>query len=184
MQFPTENIHVTTAAEFFALPETNLPIHLIDGELIAMPAPTPSHQQFVFRLAKLIEKAAGQDTHIYIAPVDVYLDDKNVVQPDICWLAPDTQCNVEENFIGGAPDLVIEILSPSTARLDKTHKMRLYEKHGTREYWIVDTANRYLEIWLRDGDHFVTPALIFTPDDTFPSSLFEGQVFKGIDIFP
>lgn len=143
-----------TAEEFFALPETNLPAELIDGVVIEIPSPSIEHQRAVFRAANVVDalKPSGE---VLTAPMDVHLDNHNILQPDVMWIAEGSACiPVEGKRWQGVPDLVIEVLSPGTAQRDKSSKFRLYEAHGGREYWIADLAWQLLEIWVREGDRF------------------------------
>ncbi len=159
-----------TAREFLALPTTNLPYELIHGEEIMSPSPTLSHQLLSSRLFKLIERLAPGGIVLY-APVDVYLDEANVVQPDVLWVAEGGACKpVEGKYLRGAPDLTAEILSPGTALRDKKDKFRLYEKFGVREYWIIDPDEAFLEIWAPREGHFVLVD-VFGPTDACKSPL-------------
>ena len=146
-----------TAEEFLQFPETNLPTQLLDGEVIEMGAPELPHQDIagdIFVLFKLKAKELGGKA--YIAPVDVYFDELNVVQPDVIYLAGDTQCQmVGSQRLSGAPDLIAEILSPSTAHIDRKRKFRLYEKYGVREYWLVDPRDQLVEIWQQQDGRFM-----------------------------
>jgi Uma2 family endonuclease len=127
-----------TAAEFLQLPETTEHIELIDGEIVVAPSPRDSHQYTGFESAKYIERIAPHG-RIRVSPIDLHLDESNVVQPDVMWNGPDSPCVlIDDAFWQGSPDLVLEILSPSTALRDKREKFRLYEKYGVREYWIAD----------------------------------------------
>ena len=95
------------------------------------------------------ERALGQVFH---APTDVILTDTDVVQPDLVFVSREREAIVTPSSIRGAPDLVVEILSPSTASLDRTTKRDLYARHGVQEYWIVDPPARTVVIMLlRDG---------------------------------
>ncbi len=167
-----------TADEFLQLPETNTLTELIDGEIVVAPAPRASHQNAVFTCAKAVEKAAP-DGKVYLAPIDVYLDDTNVVQPDVMWNGADSLCIlIDDAYWRGAPDLVIEVLSPSTALRDKQAKFRLYEKHDVREYWIVEPTARYVEVWYHGGEAFALHG-VFGAGDTFTSAVL-GQ--KAVDV--
>jgi Uma2 family endonuclease len=161
-----------TAQEFLELPETNLPVQLLNGEVVAMTAPELDHQDVVgniFVLFKQIAKTLGGKA--YVAPVDVYFDELNVPQPDVVWVAPDSKCQAEgTKRLKGAPDLIAEVLSPSTARLDKRVKFRLYEKYGVREHWIVDPRDQLIEVWQHKGGHFVLLDA-YGRDETFNSAL-------------
>lgn len=97
--------------------------------------------------------------------VDVYLDHE-----DKDWVIPDTMivCNqdiIKQDGIYGAPDLVVEVLSPSTAKHDRRTKLKIYEKHGVKEYWIVDTMNRSIEVYqLKDGVYDIYDLYSIYPD--------------------
>ena len=86
--------------------------------------------------------------------MDVVLSQVDVVQPDLVFVSNDRLHLVTETSIQGAPDLVVEILSPSTARLDRGRKMDAYARFGVREYWIADTDARTLEIYRLEGQNF------------------------------
>jgi Uma2 family endonuclease len=167
-----------TAAEFRTLPENADNPELIHGELIVSPTPRYAHQQTVGNIY-LIINAINPGGIVILSPMDVYLDDENVVQPDVFWVSgPQSRCQLgTDGYWHGAPDLVVEILSPSTALRDKTVKFDLYQKHGVREYWLVDPEARYIEVWkLRDGQ-FVHSG-VYGPGDQFTSDVLE-QVVTG-----
>lgn len=161
-----------TAAEFLQLPESNLPIQLLNGEVIEMNAPTLPHQDVVgntFVLFKLKAKQLGGKA--YVAPVDVYFDELNIPQPDVIWLAPDSQCQmIGVERLSGAPDLIAEVLSPSTAHIDRKEKFHLYEKYGVREYWLIDPRDELIEVWQHQDGRFVRLEL-YGAGEIFTSSL-------------
>lgn len=168
-----------TAKAFFELPETNIPTELIDGELIVSPAPIPEHQNASIELIVLL-RGLIPNGKLYHAPIDVYFDEANTVQPDIVWVAEGGLCFIGDKRLEGAPDLVIEILSPSTARRDKNKKFLLYEKHGVREYWLVDPLAQYVEVWRLEDGKFA-PKGVFGPGDTFISAVLAD---KPVDFSP
>ncbi len=169
-----------TANEYFELPETTTPMQLIEGELIVSPAPLPVHQISVLNCAILLRELI-QGGQVYVAPIDVVLDEGNVVQPDILWIAPDGTASVDR-YIQGAPDLVVEVLSPSAARLDRSKKFTLYEQHGVREYWIVDLITRRIEVWtLTDSEYALHGS--FAAGATFASPLLGKDGIDPADIF-
>jgi Uma2 family endonuclease len=171
-------VHMT-AKEFLALPESNLPSEFIHGEVIMSPAPTLEHQRLFVRLFDLIRRLIPNG-EVLIAPVDVYLDDENIVQPDIFWVAAEGKCvSVEGRYLRGAPDLIVEIFSPGSTRRDKKDKFRLYEKHGVREYWMVAPDDKWLEAWqLQEGHYSLID--IFGPGDSFASPLLGAVDMKSI----
>ncbi|MHB8627117.1 MAG: Uma2 family endonuclease [Aggregatilineales bacterium] len=168
-QTPTA-VRITTH-DFFKLPESMLPVELIDGEIIMSPAPELVHQDTTLNLAVFLKHRATSG-HVYVAPVDVELDEHNVLQPDVLWVAPDSLCKAFEGkrFRGG-PDFVAEVLSPTSGARDRKKKFRLYEKFGTREYWIIDPIARLIEVWTRVGDK-LTRIDVFEPGEQIASPLF------------
>lgn len=145
----------TTLEEFQALPESLEHIELIDGELIVSPTPKFRHQNAVGNTFLLLQKLP--QGKVVLSPMDVYLDDENVVQPDVFWVSgAESLCKLgSDGYWHGAPDLVVEVLSPSTARRDHREKFALYERFGTREYWLVDPEAEFVEVFRREGDVLV-----------------------------
>lgn len=148
---------------FESLPEGTL-AEIINNNLVMSPAPDFEHQDIVYELATLLrayvkEKNLGK---VVGAPVDVYLNPENVYQPDVLFLSSERMNLVKNGKIKGAPDLVIEVLSPGTEKFDKTVKKNVYEQSGVKEYWIVDpktkkvlgyqlSGSTYTEIPSEDG---------------------------------
>lgn len=171
-----DHIQTLTADEFLALPESNLPHELIEGVLYVAPAPDTDHQYIVRNV--VIYLALLGDGETLLSPIDVKLDENTVLQPDVLWLASDAKSKVTTRYVMGSPDLVVEILSPRTARRDRSEKYDLYEKHGVKEYWIIDIEGRYLEVFNLDGEKFVRTG-IFGPEQTFQSPVLKAQVPVG-----
>jgi Uma2 family endonuclease len=148
-----------TIEEFRTLPESNRFEELIDGELIVSPTPKQPHQKQVFTAAKAIEQLADGG-EVVIAPMDVYLNG-DIVEPDIFWVSGvNSKCQLgDDGYWYGAPDLVVEVLSPSTAGNDRGKKYELYQRHGVREYWLIDTDAKFIEVFVLDGDKFVRRGL-------------------------
>ena len=126
-----------------ALPEGTL-AQLIQSQLVMSPAPTYGHQKLVVRLCTMINNFLNQYDmgEVLVAPYDVHLDDENVFQPDILYLRKDQFSNIRKDGFHGAPSLVIELLSPGTARYDQHQKKTVYERHGVQEYWIVNPDSK------------------------------------------
>jgi Uma2 family endonuclease len=181
--FDSSQVRIT-AAEYAQLPETNLPAELIDGAVVKAPTPRHIHQKLVFRLAKQVETLAAGQGEVNIAPLDVYLDEHNVVQPDVFWVGgAESRCQLgDEGYWHGAPDLVIEVLSPGTARHDRREKFQLYEKHGAREYWLVDPEGRYAEVWTQVDGRFEYVGL-FGPDEQMRSPVLGDQSLDLASVF-
>jgi Uma2 family endonuclease len=172
-----------TAKEFWELPESNQFIELIHGEVIMSPSPIPVHQRVVFRVGFLLEPLSQKHGGtVYIAPLSGYLDDENIPQPDVIWIAPNSKCTIGEKYLIGAPDLVVEVFSPSTALRDKTDKFKLYEKHGVREYWMLGAVAKYIEVWQLENGKFVQKG-VYGPGATFTPAVFSGEMIDVAAIF-
>lgn len=165
-----------TAREFMALPESSQPMELIHGELIVSPTPNNPHQTIVLSCAVFLKQNFSSGTTV-ISPMDVYLDVDTVVQPDVFWVSGENSlCKLnDDGYWHGAPDLVIEVLSPSTALRDRKAKFSLYEQYGVREYWLADPDAKFLEVYVRDGNRFVRLG-VFAQGDTFTSAVLGGAV--------
>ncbi|HVU11725.1 MAG TPA: Uma2 family endonuclease [Phototrophicaceae bacterium] len=171
-----------SAAEFDQLTANDeRRFELINGEVIEMTAPKIKHQRLIGRLYRLLDDIKP-DGEVFITP-DVYLDEYNVPEPDIVWVAANSAtCEITENRLIGAPDLVVEILSPSTAKRDRTDKFDLYEKHGTREYWLVDPEYDQIEVWKRGATSFERQR-VYGIGDTFESAVLGGKTVEIAPIF-
>jgi Uma2 family endonuclease len=137
-----------TYHDYAQLPE-GAPYQLIGGELIMTPSPVPYHQDISRNLEFLLLTYIKSQNlgKVYDAPIDVYLEEEETYQPDIIFISRDRLSIVGEKKIEGAPDLVIEILSPATAYYDLRKKKEVYEKHGVKEYWIVDPIEKIIEVF-------------------------------------
>ena len=158
---------------------------LLDGDLLVNPAPNLKHQDIESRLgsrlARFIEaRGLGK---FYFAPCDVVLSDTDVVQPDLLFVSlARAHLLIGGDNVRGAPDLVVEILSPGTADRDRGYKRALYAKHGVKEYWLVDPAAETVSLLLpRDGDLVVS--YTFGRNETLRSPLLAGFELDLDDIF-
>ena len=173
-----------TLEDFRALPEGTL-AELIDGDLILMAAsPTPLHQRVSARLSFALysfvqEHGLGE---VLSAPLDVFLTETNAFQPDIFFLSNERQGIIEER-VEGAPDLVGEILSPSTGYYDLTKKRRVYQEHGVKEYWIVDPMERCVEVLWNSSEAFERVAEA-RGEGAVASRLLDGFTVELNSLFP
>jgi Uma2 family endonuclease len=130
---------------------------IINGELNDMsPAPSPEHQSILKKLFKQLDAVVERLTlgEVNFAPYDVILDRTNVVQPDIFFVAKANPGKVTKRGFDGVPELVVEIISPSSFYQDTVKKKKLYEKLQVKEYWIIDPANRVIEVFtLQDNKY-------------------------------
>jgi len=179
-----------TWADYLQWPEERR-CEIIDGQIYDMtPAPGTAHQEVS---ANLMYEFCGffknKPCKVFAAPFDVRLAEKkenrnscsNVVQPDISIICD--QKKIDEKGCAGAPDLVVEILSASTASKDQVKKRRLYERHGVKEYWLIHPIERYAHIYaLKDGAYELIG--VFDDEATLESQLFTGLAVKMTEILP
>ena len=129
---------------------------LLHGELVMAPAPLTDHQLVVMELGSQLHtfvKDRGLGA-VLSAPTDVVLSDTDVVQPDILFVSNERRYIRTRENIQGAPDLVVEILSPATAERDRSVKFELYAQHSVQEYWIVDPDARTITVFLLNEGAF------------------------------
>ena len=121
---------------------------LIEGDFYVVPAPSVRHQRISRNLGVSLWEFVRRHRlgDVLLAPTDVLLSQESVVQPDILFVSNERRGIVTEANVSGAPDLVVEVLSPGTAERDRDLKLRLYAAHGVREYWIVDPDEESVEV--------------------------------------
>jgi Uma2 family endonuclease len=142
-------------------PEDNLRRELIDGELIVTPAPARRHQRVVATpVHHLYAHAETHGGEVLPAPFDVYFSDSTVVEPDVIFITVEHLVRLEERFMRSAPDLVVEVSSPSTRRLELVRKRDLYERFGVPEYWFIDLDAERVEVYRLQEDRFGPPVLV------------------------
>lgn len=127
---------------------------IVDGNLLMAPSPDMWHQDWIGELYMILRNHARRHKlgKVLVAPFDVILDPANVVQPDLIFVAAANLGILQRRGIFGVPDLLIELVSPSSVRRDRYDKRELYARFGVKEYWIGDPANRSLEILsLKEG---------------------------------
>ena len=144
---------VLTYADYAAMPDDGRRYELWDGELSVMPAPGTKHQGFVRDLLVVLYEHVkrGRLGVLFPSPIDCILSDTTVLQPDIVFIETGRSAIVTERGIEGAPALVVEILSSSTVRTDRTIKAGLYARHGVPWYWIVDPVASTIEAFTLRG---------------------------------
>jgi len=121
---------------------------IIDGELLMAPAADTWHQDSSRKLFRLIDGFVTKNRlgEVCYAPMDVVLDAENTVQPDLVFISTARAGIIKRRAVFGTPDLVVELISPSSVRRDRYDKKALYARFGVKEYWIGDPANKALEI--------------------------------------
>lgn len=135
-----------TYDDYALLPE-GAKYQLIDGEIVEMPTPIVAHQNAVLNLAVMMREVVMKQKlgRVLIAPMDVFLDNHNTFQPDVMFISNERLAIIGTDIVRGAPDLVVEVLLPSTAYYDLRKKMPTYFKHGVKECWIIDVSEGVVE---------------------------------------
>ena len=140
---------VWTYDDYRLMPDDGQRYEVIDGDLVVTPSPSTTHQKISKRIQlalmlQIEERGLGQ---VFDAPVDLIFSRTRTLQPDLLVVRSERTNFITERGIETAPDLVIEILSPSTERIDRERKSKLYAEEGVREFWIVDGPNHCFEVY-------------------------------------
>jgi Uma2 family endonuclease len=167
----------TTYEEAARHPYIEERFEIIEGIRYEMqPSPTFNHQWLVTQICNSIDRTCSSTGTVLVAPMDVYFDEDNIFQPDVIYIANDNSSIIKRHRIEGAPDLVVEILSPSTSANDKIRKKRNYERFGVPEYWIVDPVHRLIDQFIADNGKYAL-------DGTYsPGGLLQSPRFSCISI--
>jgi Uma2 family endonuclease len=154
---PEYTVHVprTIAEVFKSLPE-GTPAQLIENNIVMEPAPTYYHQDILMEISTQLfnyvkECSLGK---VLVAPLDVYLGRRNVFQPDILFISNERLSFIRKDGLHGAPDLVIEILSPATGKYDLEEKKDVYERYGVKEYFIIEQGTHSVQSYYLVNDYF------------------------------
>jgi Uma2 family endonuclease len=144
-----------TVKDYMSTPEGTR-YQLLDGEMILAPSPTQKHQSLLANLYRLVYAfvAEGDLGRVWFAPLDVVLSNYDVAQPDLMFVSNERAGIVTDANVQGAPDLVVEILSPSTSGYDQGYKRALYARHEVLEYWLVDPDAETVEVLVLGADGF------------------------------
>jgi Uma2 family endonuclease len=134
-----------TVEDYYQLPEDGNQYEIISGKLELKPSPTTTHQRISQQLLRTMLDSCELDYIIMHAPIDVILSENDTRQPDLLMVHRSREEIIEERGVVGPPDLVVEIISPSSAKRDRTMKRETYARHGVPEYWIVDPSNLTIE---------------------------------------
>lgn len=166
-----------TYEDYLKLPEEpGYRYEILEGYLVKDPSPSIQHQrvsrELEFELKKYFDEFDPKG-EIFDAPLDVTLNDGNVVQPDIIYISSDNRDIMRKERIDGPCSLAIEIMSPSNHRKDRLRKMEIYRKVGIPHYWLLDPEENILEAYMLEGENYL---LIFTggPEDDFTHPEFPG----------
>ncbi len=171
--------------------DDNVRVELINGVVYDMtPAPVRKHQEILTVLiVKFGTFLKDKKCRLYPAPFDVRFpsegespdDSSTVVQPDISIICD--RGKLDEKGCVGAPDLVVEILSPATAAKDMREKLSLYERHGVREYWVIHPAEEILLVFLPGADGNYARPRVYSRDDVVAVKIFRGLKIHLSEVF-
>jgi Uma2 family endonuclease len=175
-----------TYEDFLNFPDDGKRHEIIDGEHFVTPSPNTKHQAVSMNLAALLwtylkEHPIGA---VFAAPFDVVFSDFDVVEPDVLYISRERAGVLTEKHMRGAPDLVVEILSPGTRKTDEVTKRRLYERSDVNEYWVVDPDLDAIKIYRRVEGTFARVAeLAAEAGDTLTTPLLPGFAVSLAAVF-
>jgi Uma2 family endonuclease len=160
-----------TYADYLKTPDDER-YELIEGDLLMTPSPVTRHQRISRKILIALDNHVTNNDlgEVFDAPFDVYLDNENVVQPDVLFVSKERMDIIGEKNIQGTPDLVVEIISESTAYRDLVQKKKLYVRFGVKEYWIVLPEESSVEVYILKDNTFVLHKN-FGKEDTLQSPL-------------
>ena len=173
-----------TVADYRAMPEGPPYYQLVEGEIIMAPSPGSFHQEIAANVHLLLANHVRQHRlgKVFIAPLDVFLSDTNVFQPDVFFLSPANLPLLQADGVHGAPDLVIEIVSPSTGPLEKKRKRPVYAQCGVKELWLIDPVLEQIHRYDFTVDG-TKPVRIVDSEEQFETPLLPGLVVSAIEVF-
>jgi Uma2 family endonuclease len=173
-----------SAEEYRAMPAGPPYCQLIEGELVMAPSPSSFHQDIAGNIFFLLRQhvAARGLGKVCIAPLDVYLTEIDVYQPDVFFLSTGHLPLLQADGLHGAPDLVVEIVSPSNGLLETKRKRPVYARCGVKEEWIVEPTLEQIHQYVFSVDA-VRPVRIIDNDESFQTALLPGLVLRSADVF-
>ena len=173
-----------TVADFRALPKGPPYYQLVEGELIMAPSPSSFHQDIALNVATLLRQHVlkQQLGKVCIAPLDVYLSETNILQPDVFFLSSASLPLLRDDGVHGAPDLVVEIVSPSNGLLETRRKRPVYAQHGVKEEWLIEPTLQQIHRYDFAAD-LAKPVRILDNDESFETPLLPGLVVRAAEVF-
>lgn len=169
--------------DYVRFPDDGMRYEILDGVLAMSPSPSYFHQRAHRVLfAALANYTSEHGGEVLSAPIDVILGPHTVLIPDIVFVAPGGSAQIEKKGIVGPPDLVVEILSPSTRSRDLGEKRDLYERAGIHAYWVVDLDAETVLVFRLSEGRYGEPARL-TGDDAITSALLPGFALPAAEVF-
>lgn len=175
---PEPKVQMLTIDDYWDLPDDGRRYEILEGWLEVTPSPTYEHQKTSGRLHNKLSRYLDQNPlgDVIAAPMDVILANDMVCQPDLLYVSKERIPAIVRDRVWGAPDLVVEILSPGTAKRDRIIKSQMYDRHGVKEYWILDPDAHLIFRFTREDSGFGSP------ERYGPGQSFEGPLFPGLRI--
>lgn len=174
-----------TVDDYLALPDDGNRYELLEGDLVLLPSPNVGHQDVVLNLALLLTtyvRGAGRG-RVFIAPLDVILAHRVVVQPDLLFVSNENAEIVLPQHLRGAPDLVIEVVSPASAKRDLLNKRRIYARYSVANYWIVDPEDHEIVAFTLHDSEYVEAAAA-TGEAAFSAPPFPELTLPLAEVWP
>ena len=164
-----------TYEDFCLFPNDGKRHEIIDGEHFATPSPMTPHQRVVTRLSFFLMAylQANRQGEVFVAPYDVVFSRFDIVEPDLVYISKERAGIITRRNVQGAPDRVVEVLSESTADIDRTTKLKLYSRFGVREFWVIDPETPAAEIH-RAGEKGLELAASLSSEGSWASPLLPG----------
>ena len=172
-----------TYADYLKIDDNNR-YEIFNGELCMVPAPSTDHQGISINLGSLIWKFVKNKNlgKVFEAPTDVVFDDDEVFQPDIVFIKSENQHIIRKSAIKGIPDLIVEIVSPSSAFYDTVEKKEVYGKYGVKEYWLIFPDEKVIEIFTLEKGGY-REFCKSKKKGTVKSNVLEGLEIDSKDVF-
>lgn len=184
---PADSRQKLTYDDFLLFPDDGQRHELIDGEHYVTPSPNIRHQRISKRLLVLMDVWLQEHSlgEVFGAPLDVRFSNIDVVEPDVLYVSNERATELlAGQHVTGSPDLIIEIVSPTTRQRDETIKRRLYERSNVLEYWVVDPDIDVIRVYRRDGDRFARPLELWREaGDVLTTPLLPGLEIPLLHVF-
>ncbi len=153
----TERQHeLLTVEDYMALPADGKRYELLEGELVVVPSPNTAHQRIVGNLYLLLRQHVQRNAlgEVFTAPYDIVLGHRVVAQPDLVFVSQENAEIILPAHVRGVPDLVVEVVSPSSAKRDLLQKRRIYARYGVPNYWVVDPDDREVVAFVLEDEEY------------------------------
>ena len=171
-------------SDYLLLADNEKRYEILEGELLMSPSPNAMHQIVLLNLATILKLFVEKNDlgKIFIAPLDVVLSKFDVVQPDITFISKQRYHIVKSTHLEGAPDLVVEIISPGSAKRDRIIKRKIYALHGVKEYWLVHPEKEQVQVLRREKGDFQRMADL-NREDVLTTPMLSGLEIPLVNIF-